>query len=226
MKFKIFGERNTATRALKELLERNLGAQCLPGTERELAPDRYKEIEKDEAAMDELFSTVPASHAWKHCATVFEDASPLNDCEVIFTVRHPLSWLVGFFERPYHHLAPVPKTIQEFASQPWKTVRREHLGERSFKPLDLYREKLLSYLSAPFGGAFVRFEDIVLQPESVLRRFGATTAVPLDESTKPNDRRTLREIQAHYREERWRGRLEGITEEPDWQLFGNFGYRP
>ena len=178
MKFKIFGERNTGTRALKALLERNLAADCLPGTEKELAPERFHQIHKDEPAMDELFSTVPAALAWKHCATVFNDFSSLDDCQIVFTVRHPLSWLTGFFDRPYHHLAPIPLTIGEFASQPWRTVKRERLGERSFKPLDLYREKLLSYLSAPLDGKFIRFEDIVLAPGAVLQSFGATTRTP------------------------------------------------
>ena len=226
MKFKIFGERNTGTRALKALLERNLGAYCLPGTEKELAPERFDEIHKDEPAMDELFSTVPAAHAWKHCATIFDECSSLDGCQIIFTVRHPLSWLTGFFDRPYHHLAPIPETIAEFASQPWQTVKRENLGERSFKPLELYREKLLSYLSAPFGGMFVRFEDIVLNPAIVLQSFGATTAVPLPQSTKPNDFRTLSEMQTYYREERWRERVRGVVEEPDWELFSRFGYAP
>ena len=226
MKFKIFGERNTGTRALQALLERNLAADCLPGTEKELAPERFHQIHKDEPAMDELFSTVPAAHAWKHCATYFDDCSSLDGCQIIFTVRHPLSWLTGLFDRPYHHLAPIPETIGEFASQPWKTVKREYLGERSFKPLELYRQKLLSYLSAPFLGKFIRFEDIVLNPEMVLQSFGAATAVPLTQSTKPNDPRNLGDMQAYYREERWRERIEGVGEEPDWELFGRFGYAP
>jgi hypothetical protein len=226
MKVKIFGERNTGTRALTGLLERNSIAQCLPGTEKELAPERFLEIHKDEPAMDELFSTVPAAFAWKHCATYFDDISSLEDCQIIFTVRHPLSWLVGLFDRPYHHLAPIPDTIAEFASQPWKTVKREYLGERSYTPLELYRQKLLSYLSAPFEGRFVKFEDIVLDPEEVLRSFGSETAILLLDSTKPNDPRSLKDMQAYYREERWRERIDGILEEPDWGLFSRFGYCP
>jgi hypothetical protein len=130
------------------------------------------------------------------------------------------------FDRPYHHLAAIPETIAEFASQPWKTVKREYLDERSFKPLELYREKLLSYLSAPLEGKFVRFEDIVLNPELVLRSFGSATAILQHDSTKPNDPRSLRDIQAYYREERWRDRLYGIAEEPDWDIFTRFGYLP
>ena len=225
MKVKIFGERNTGTRAIQRLLEQNLGATCMPGTERDLVPERFDAIQKDEPAMDAVFAAVPAASAWKHTATYFDDASSLEDCRIVCTVRHPLSWLVGFFKRPYHHLAPVPDSIAEFAAQPWKTVKREHLGERSFKPLELYRQKLLSYRSLPFEVTFVRLEDIVLDLESVMASLGADTAVPVEGSTKPNDERSLSDIQAYYREERWREQLDGVAEEPDWDLFGRFGYR-
>ena len=80
------------------------------------------------------------------------------------------------------------------------------------------------YLALPLESRFIRFEDIVLDPEEVMRSLGAESAVSIGESTKPKDSRTLEDLQAYYREERWREQLEGIAEEPDWALFGRFGY--
>jgi hypothetical protein len=219
VRVKIFGERNTGTRALKALLEQNLGASLLPGTAAELESKAETETE-----IDALFRGRPAAHAWKHCATRFDDISSLADCLTIFVVKHPLAWLVSFFDRSYHWRRA--QTLAEFAATPCATVERELLPG-CFKPLDLYREKVDSYLAlAPrLNAAFVRSEDIVLDPEAVLRGLGLTGAFsPLERSTKDAGK-TLADYQRYYGEELWRSRLEGLTEDPDWAQVERFGYR-
>ena len=225
MKFKIFGERNTGTRALKALIELNLGGDVLPSTEQELAPERCPGVEKDEAAMDALFAGMPAALSWKHCATLFEDVESLDGVTVLITVKHPLAWLVSFFDRPYHWRKA--ETVAEFAAQPWPTVQRERLGGQAFTPLELYRAKMGSYLDLAdkVKTAFVRSEDIVLSPEKTLRKLGLEGEFrPLQQSTK-DKAKTVADYAAYYGEERWRSRLEGVAETPDWEQVASFGYR-
>jgi hypothetical protein len=227
MKMKIFGERNCGTRALQALLETNLGAECLPGTAPELDPPAYARSGDREAALDAIFRGTDEAHAWKHCATNFDEVGALGDCLTIFLVKHPLAWLASLFDRPYHQIGPRARSIAELTATPWQTVERERLEGRSFKPLDLYREKISSYLElAPrVGGVFVRFEDLIADPEMVMRRLGLSGSfVPHERSTK-GDGKTLDDYRAYYGEERWRRRITDVVEEPDWGQLEMFGYR-
>ena len=223
---KIFGERNCGTRIFSLLLQKNLRVRCLPGTAAELDPDGFGKTRDDEDKIDVVFKGVDAAHAWKHCATWFDDVASLNDCLTLFVVKHPLAWLASLFDRPYHQIGPRAASIAGLAAMPWKTLGRERLGRRSFKPLELYREKLASYfeLAPRVACEFVRFEDLVLDPEAVLRRLGLSGPfIPHEPSTK-DDNKTAADYRAYYGEERWRDRLADVTEQPDWAQVKQFGY--
>lgn len=223
---KIFGERNCGTRVLGRLLEESLGVRCLPGTAAELNPNAFGKIRGDEAEIDAVFEGADAAHAWKHCATYFDDVASLDHCLTLFVVKHPLAWLASLYDRPYHQLGHRAGSIAELAATPWKTITRDRLGRRCFKPLELYRAKLASYfeLAPRVACEFVRFEDLVLDPEAVLRRLGhAGPFVPHELSTK-DDSKTATDYRAYYGEERWRERVADVTEQPDWAQVKQFGY--
>lgn len=224
---KIFGERNTGTRLLSLLIEKNLGLRCMPGTAAELDPAACARISGDaEAGLDAIFHNVDAAHAWKHCATNFADVAALDDCLTIFLVKHPLSWLASLFERPYHLIGSGPASIEEFAAMSWQTVARENLECRAFKPFDLYREKIASYLAlaSRTQSMFVRFEDLVLDQEAVLRDLGCDGAIVGHEPSTKASGRTAADYRAYYAEERWRERVAEVAEQPDWSQVQRFGY--
>ena len=247
---KIFGERNTGTNALSRIIEENSDARCLPATSGEVNPFLGRIGNMDwlpgkrfrERLLDSVFEGKGPLCAWKHCATNFEDAAPFDGVLVLFTVRHPASWLVSLFKRPYQRLERQPDTLAEFVESKWETAGRERLGRAIFRPLELLQAKLDSYVSfadklAQRGIAhqFVRFEDIVLNQASVYSSIAPKLEnaradfEELQTSTKDRSK-TLEDYRDYYGNERWRETLAGLEAEIDaqidWAKFKRFGYRP
>jgi hypothetical protein len=224
----------------------NIG-EWLPGTADEIdaaasVQDAGAAPAAREQALDAIFERAGDLSAWKHCATAFSDVEIFRHCLVLFTIRHPASWLTGLFNNPYHALAPIPATLAEFLRFEWQTVGRERLGRSSLTPLDLYAAKLRSYASfsaelqdAGIPFRFVRFEDVVLHQEEVFRAVAVdfrqpdAAFTPVRRSTKDPDRK-LTDYQDYYSNEQWRELLGGIEAEidrrVDWELVSRFGYAP
>jgi hypothetical protein len=143
--FKIFGERNTSTNALKQIIESNSFSRCCPSTSKELDPDLARRLGRlqnrsraaVEAEIDRVFARNTDRESWKHCATNFENAGSFADLQIFFLVRHPASWLLSLFRNPYHILGKRPDRLADFLEYPWKTVGRERLGQATFTPLSL-----------------------------------------------------------------------------------------
>jgi hypothetical protein len=245
---KIFGERNTGTNALSQIVQLNSDSVCLPSTEGDLNPvvsrianSRYVQGAAREVLIDWTYGDRPTLHSWKHCATNFADVSPFEGVLVLFTIRHPASWLVSSFKRPYHIGRP-PNDLSRFIDRPWRTVRRERLGRASYRPLDLYRAKLNSYREFASRLSvrgilhqFVRFEDMILAQETVYRALAPYLMnarpdfVELRASTK-DPGKTLDDYRAYYGNEGWRAALDGCEEQInaqlDWDDLKEFGYEP
>lgn len=248
---KVFGERNTGTNVLSQLVEANSSSKCLPGTEPEIDPRGWQRAQAPwiigtrmkEWCFDRIFAGQDPLHAWKHCATNFEDVGIFAGVLVLITVRHPASWLISLFRNPYQCLRPVPPTLAEFLDFPWETNRRERLRRRVFTPLELYEAKIDSYRNftdrlAELGveHRYVRFEDLVVEQE---RTFGTIADgllmprqdfQPVQSSTKDkglfrkaaqrqalaSDTHASRDLdyyRRYYGEERWRERLVGLEQE-------------
>lgn len=236
---KIFGERNTGTHALRELIETNSASRCAPSVAREVddrVAGRLKRLKmlrwvgasddkilgKREEVLDAAFENVDALHSWKHCATNFETLSPLENVTVLFLVRHPASWLLSLFKNPYHLLPPPDGTLAEFISQKRRTVARERLGEASLRPLEIYNLKIASYLKLrgelEAGGItsrVIRFEDNIINQPGVFEDIRNTLVDPAEifspvvRSTKSSGK-TLEEYADYYRREAWRSQLTGL----------------
>jgi hypothetical protein len=247
---KIFGERNTGTNALSRIIEANSEARCLPATSGDLNPllGRIGNTEWlpgkriRERLLDSIFEGQSPLCAWKHCATNFPDAAPFDGVFVLFTIRHPGSWLVSLFKRPYQRLERRPATLAEFLNSEWETAGRELLGRARFRPLELLQAKLGSYLGfadklteCGIAHRFLRFEDIVLNQAGLY-----STIAPelenarsdfheLESSTKERSK-TLDDYRDYYGRERWREALIGleasIDAQIDWSKFTRFGYQP
>lgn len=188
---KIFGERNTSTNALKELIESNEIATVFHGGARTISPASFRvarlltTLEKAlgrqqyplrEWAMDFAFKGCKASNAWKHTCTDFEDVSDLAGHIVLVCVRHPSSWLLALHRRPYHALSQPPKSFEGFLEMSWKTLGRDRTERKVLTPPELYNRKIKGYFELldaieSVGGqfAFVRFEDFAIDQVSVLR---------------------------------------------------------
>ena len=247
---KIFGERNTGTNALSRIIEANSAARCLPATSGELNPllgrigntSWLPGKRMRERLLDSIFEGRSPLCAWKHCATNFPDAAAFEGVLVLFTIRHPASWLVSLFKRPYQRLERQPSTLAEFLNSKWETTGRERLGHASFRPLELLQVKLDSYSAVvdkltqrAIGHRFVRFEDIVLNQAALYSSIApelekaSADFRELETSTKDNSK-TLEDYRDYYGNERWREALTGleasIDAQIDWTKFERFGYQP
>lgn len=178
MKIKLFGERNTGTNALLQMLKTNSKSEFYPGTMAELSLFAAKEISflqkyglsaaEKEKMIDKVFHGRGPLERWKHSATNF-NLDNLDDSKFIFTVRHPMSWLISLFKNPYHILVDKPHNLISFADTKWRALERENLALKYYKPLDLLEEKFKSYLvlmeeleKRNLTYKIVKFEDFVV----------------------------------------------------------------
>ena len=222
LKIKLFGERNTATRAVKRMLRETDGV-TLFNTKR---PDDMGNVEwANMMASINLY----IQDDWRK---VYVDA--LRD-----NVAHhnaPLSMAC----KPYHMKARRTDDFLTFIKRPWLTERRDNTGILLRSVMGLWNTKLRAY--ADFADqaelsdgqyAYLRFEDFVADPtlalSTALKTFG-TNALPepIDKSTK-NHGKPLSELQDYYAMECWRSRLtastvQAINDLLDWPLVDQFCY--
>jgi len=249
---KIFGERNTGTRALIQMLRALPDVQLRPLGERgpsnlpEYAALRkqirrsfdreWARIYEDGVRDLEHLATTPTK-LWKHAAPVWDTEFARTNAHVIFCVRNPYSWLISLAKRPYHRRGPRSNTLLEFVERPWLTVQREYLPPLLSSPLELWNGKNRAYRrfaeAANVPTATLYFEDFVADAECELGRILTGFDIPstalqaLDISTKDN--RNIDEIRTFYQSESWRKWLtadvvQAINDRIDWEVAAALGY--
>lgn len=250
---KIFGERNTSTNALKALIEINSTSKVAPSVAKELDPNVTHRLRLArmllipavwrEHMIDSVFEGRPPLRAWKHAATLFNEMQCFEGCHVIFCVRHPMSWLLGLFKRPYHIHGKASESFYDFLDKRWKTVGREGLGRAETSPIELYNIKMASYAKLQcrlqeMGHTYsvVRHEDFAVDQEQVFLNLAPHLDGPhtefqtLDASTK-DSKKTRSYYQDYYGEERWRDEIDvrsnsRIVENIDWSALEGLRYFP
>lgn len=250
---KIFGERNSATTALKQLIERNSRSRVLPSVAEELDARFHSRMRilarlplgprLAEHYIDSVFSRQAPCFSWKHTATEFNDIASFRDCIVVLLVRHPASWLLAFHRKPYHVSGPKTAPFSEFVGTKLQTVKRDNLGGRSLPPTELWNTKVRSYVAfskqmmragIPFRWVlfedFVRDQSIVFETLRDLLASPAQAASIVTQSTKEKSKSYLY-YREYYGRERWLAEIDEqsrlqIDEAVDWDLAASFGYRP
>jgi hypothetical protein len=233
---KIFGERNTSTNALDRIIRANSGSVPAPSVAvaidpsiqwkikacnllHRLEPARSLAHRLREDAIDRVFRTAPDRFAWKHTATRFRTVEDFEGLAVLVTVRNPASWVQSLYRNPYHIPGQRPASLDAFLDSSLPTVGRERLEGKLYRPLDLYEEKLRSYLAffgqlerAGIPWRLVHFETLVTdQPAGFaairdLLRAPADHFEPLQSSTK-SQRKSLEDYREYYSTERWRDEM-------------------
>jgi hypothetical protein len=237
LKIKLFGERNTATRAVKQMLRATHGVTLFNSKR----PDDLGNVEwaklvasinlyisKDwrKVYMEALRDNVAHHNAplamWKHAAPRWDDAFVHEDVSTILCVRNPYSWALSMARKPYHMKGARTGDFLTFLKRPWLTERRDNSGIVLRSVMDLWNTKLRAYADfadhAELAGgayAYLRFEDFVADPVRALRgtlqTFGKSVdANPIPISTKPNGM-ALSDLQTYYANESWKSRLTAPT---------------
>jgi hypothetical protein len=204
---KIYGERNTGTNYVTQLLHLNLEETILPGT----APAACA----TEAAKDAFFAENYANTlGWKHSAA--PDPQTLSNpryagVRFVTVTKNLYPWLLSFYRRPYHHPA-ASRNFSEFIRQPVPTVGRERMAAASANPIVLWNAKCRSYMGLPDARRIhARYETLLGNPagfvEEVASRFGigksARFFTNVTESTKGTTEQ-FNDYQQFYLGEEWK----------------------
>lgn len=239
-KVKLFGERNTATRALKQMLIKADSVTLA------LAPDEQARAQEQRALAD-VTADIQDSYKfewrrlyldasrdtgvphdapfrlWKHASPFWHDDYAHDDVSVIFMVRNPYSWALSMARKPYHMKAPRTADFEQFLSRPWLSERRDNCPILLRSVLHLWNHKLAAYqrfaMRARNAGVrcqFIRFEDFLADPSLALGQALWVMGIPptgleaVATSTKDASQR-LSDLQDYYLTEGWRMRLTQAT---------------
>lgn len=241
---KIYGERNTNTNYLQQLIDSNLGVRQIPGTAPSWLQRAQIKAPGTEWLIDAYFSmTFGQNLGWKHrCApspdeigrSAFHDKSAL--CFVT-VVKNPYSWALSLYRSPYHYRGGVASRFEDFLTRPWKPLSRDHAPSELATPIDLWNEKNRSYENLlSLNVLQLTTEELFAEPAAVIAKISETfnvsrtseTFVNYERSTKASSR-SFTDYQDYYLSERWREKLSSeaiglINARVDQGLMKHYGY--
>ena len=119
---KIFGERNTGTNYLQQLIKENLDVHLLPGSSPVWINKLQSHLFGKNWLNDFYFSlTFKSNLGWKHRLLKLDDFTIDNVKDVFFITltKNPYSWLLSLYRRPYHHYNSKTQSFSEFLISPW-----------------------------------------------------------------------------------------------------------
>ena len=231
---KVFGERNTASRAVIRMID---AAPFLleaghPGVDEDdlakydvmidqvssIYAGPWKRVYR-EAIKDIRAQAMGPLGAWKHAAPDYDRTYKALNVSVLFLARNPYSWIQSLNRRPYHCMGRRQQNLEEFLVFPWLCLGRDNIDPILSSPMYLWSLKLAAYQRfrdrAAVDGvssAVMRFEDFVQNPVLALNRAllsmdvesGGLRSFP--EATKPEPHLTSGR-KMYYLNEEWRNDL-------------------
>lgn len=241
-RIKIYGERNSGTNYLQQLLARNLEAVQLRGTTPDLVDAPFLGAEWVRDLYFRL--SFPRNLGWKHTLVPGPEGfrGTVADDGVLFVclTKNPYSWLLSLHRTPHHAKRRYPD-LEEFLTHPWPTLGRERSPGEYASPMALWNAKTASYvrLADDRGAELLGYEELVADPLGLLERLRERHGLKPRRQPFENVRRSTRReagdkdfdfYRDYYLEERWRARLtpellEIMNAELDGALMARLGYR-
>ena len=193
---KIYGERHTAVELAANMLRHNFDVTLLPGMAGELDPklgakmqtmmggrllERKDTVTVREAFIDRMFlSDKDRTLGWIHGAPLMPVIERRDDAlHLVVVVRHIYSWLVAMHKKPLNALTSVAPEMETFLRSPWVSVRRENVAPAFTSPIDLWAQKMRSYVALHqlaeqkgFGFTVIRYEDLIRDQLATVTRLG------------------------------------------------------
>lgn len=236
---KVYGERNTGTRYLSQLLTGNLDVRLLNGA----APRMLGWFWPDsEAVRDAYFRlTVRSNLGWKHRLPPRPDdplllAAGARETGFVTVVKNPYSWLLSLLRRQYS-AGRVYGSVEELVTSPWTTVGRECAPPQFAGAVDMWNRKYAACLALPGERTVnLRYEDLLGDPATqiatVAKRLGLAqrhAAFSNVESSTKRSAQGFEDYRRYYLEERWREKLTDrelalIGERLDPAVMAAYGY--
>jgi hypothetical protein len=235
---KLFGERNSGTRAVKQVLRNANDVSVLPDTSnrdtrlstwhqlRDAVDYSYqgnwRKLYKD-ALLDTNGQNTNPVEAWTHAAPNWNMAFLKNQIDVIFMIRNPYSWALSTACKPYQLKGPKTASFTQFITRPWLTELRDNVSVVLPSVIDLWTTKLTAYcdftqIAAQFGMTpqFVPFEVFAKAPEQAisgaLHAFGIpATGLMLSDNHSDHVEGSIDNTHRYYTDELWKKRLTRIA---------------
>ncbi|MEM9783029.1 MAG: sulfotransferase domain-containing protein [Pseudomonadota bacterium] len=194
---KIYGERNSGTNFVEQLVKLNLPLKVIPNI-----PDVPEALRVRarahrmpwtcrrayiEAAWDQIaLRHDGACLGWKHRLLTGVElqryaASTDGAVRFVAVTRNPVSWARSMHRNPFHALAPIDPDFSAFLRRPWLGVARERLDDLLLPtPIALWRLKIGAYRQLSQAGqiALIRYEDALTDPEAVISKLATLTDLP------------------------------------------------
>lgn len=236
---KVYGERNTGTNYLIQLLGLNTHARVLRGT----SVGRVRARTANTAVHNVYFRiTFPFVLGWKHrVAPSPAVVRRLGHGRTVFLclVKNPYAWVLSMQRRPYesgHKEMP----LDRFIDVPWEPLPWENRRGRFENLIEMWNVKTRSYFDLVDAGRgrVVRYEDLLDDAGAVFGQLAGDFGLPLAGGPFRNVERGAKKADAgksldyyrdYYLEERWRERfddasLERISGMLDRDLVRRLGY--
>lgn len=226
-RIKIYGERNTGTNFLTELIGENLAVEVLPGS----APAWLNRLQKKLPGKEWLrdlhdLLTFPQRLGWKHrqpppAALTAALPHHRSDTLVITLSKNPYSWLLFLKKRPYHFRDDKKMPFSPFIRSRWATVGREgHRGPYA-NAVDMWNRKNAAYLALSSGLPSVlniTYEQLLADGQAVMEqireRLGISYRhgrfVDINDAVKKRDASAGKDTdyyRDYYLSERWYAKL-------------------
>ena len=226
---KIYGERNTGTSYLSQLIKKNIKCKILLSRIPFLLQKFQKLIPKNnEYFRDLYFDFDKRCLGWKHTYINDEILDQINnykeDLVIVTVTKNPYSWLISMFNRPYHFNYDNinTKSFEEFLNNKWRCVKRENSPKDYIKnPIELWNMKNNSYLSLSDKTErqiiHIKYENILADYKKVIKKIVKTGGFPYEHKKTTNiiksakgDNKKFSDYKEYYLNESWK---EKITKE-------------
>ena len=236
---KIYGERNTGTNYVSELIALNLAVRQVPG----IIPDGVRRIHQMLPGREwvrDLYFACTGWHnlGWKH-GLAREGLPRRRGLALVTITKNPYAWLLSLHRRPYHPTHPGALDFETFLATPWRTVGRDNMRRVTLEsPIELWNAKNRSYLAlAPGITLNATYERTIRDPQAfidnVVDKFGARrlTASFRNHEVSTKDRtKDFGFYRDYYLNERWKDELTdtaiaAINRGLDRDLVSRFGYQ-
>ena len=236
---KLYGERNSGTNYLSNLLALNLDIQQLRG----VVPDCFGALQRllpgREWLCDLYFSlTFPSNLGWKHARA--EPLASQPGCNVCFITitKNPYAWLLSMYRRPHHQYYRNKPDFETFLQSPWETVGRDNCGKALASPIALWNIKNRSYHQLrEMNGLNLTVEGLLLAPEQTIDGISDHFAFPRKcgvfinyHTSTTESGKNFDDYRRYYLGEQWREELTEqnisiINRTLDRSLMEAFGYQ-
>ncbi len=241
---KIYGERNTGTNYLSELIKANFQVKLIPGK----APLHIQLKERltsgNESTRDTYFrETFDTNLGWKHAkvdVVKLKDVSKFEQVGFLCLVKNPYSWLASLYRSPHHFEGIELGKFEDFLSRKdLKVLKRDQLTVGYSSPVELWNQKNRSYhtLAKEPNTFLIRYEDLAQAPHEIVEQIAARfeldmkndRVINIQKSTKSGNKRSYEDYRAYYESEAWKEKfapesIQIVNNQLDAELVLNLGY--